>query len=220
MLDDRPTRTVSSRTSRAGEARSARWHRAALALTVLAAVSTPWASGRAQAAQIEGIRFADELRLGPHDETELTLHGLGLLRFRLVLRGYVAALYLEPDVSPTRVLDDVPRRLEIEYFWGIGAEGFAAATNEGIEQNVSPEQWRSLQPRIRRFNTLYLDVKPGDRYALTYLPGRGTELALNGTVLGSVEGADFASALFSIWLGKQPFDASLKQQLLRGQDSD
>jgi len=42
-------------------------------------------------------------------------------------------------------------------------------------------------------------------------------LALNGRALGSVEGADFASALFSIWLGKHPFDASLKQQLLRGQ---
>ena len=64
------------------------------------------------------------------------------------------------------------------------------------------------------FNAFYEDVKPGDRYALTYLPGLGTELALNGKRLGVIEGADFGAALFSIWFGDQPFDAALKGQLL------
>jgi hypothetical protein len=59
-------------------------------------------------------------------------------------------------------------------------------------------------------------VKPGDRYALTYVPGVGTELALNGTTLGTVEGADFAAAVFAIWLGPQAIDESLKTQLHTG----
>jgi hypothetical protein len=70
------------------------------------------------------------------------------------------------------------------------------------------------RPEIDRFNEFYEDVEPGDRYELTYLPGVGTELALNGQSRGRVEGAEFASALFSIWLGRQPFDASLKRKLL------
>jgi hypothetical protein len=57
-------------------------------------------------------------------------------------------------------------------------------------------------------------VKPGDRYALTYVPGVGTELTLNGSPLGTVAGADFASAVFAIWLGPKALDESLKTQLL------
>ena len=35
-----------------------------------------------------------------------------------------------------------------------------------------------------------------------------------GRVRGIVEGADFAAALFSIWLGEVPFDDTLKNGLL------
>jgi hypothetical protein len=49
---------------------------------------------------------------------------------------------------------------------------------------------------------------------LTYIPGKGTELTLNGKSKGTVEGADFAAALFSIWLGPKPISESLKKELL------
>jgi hypothetical protein len=61
---------------------------------------------------------------------------------------------------------------------------------------------------------LYVDVQPGDRYSLTYIPGRGTELALNGEPRGVIEGAEFAAALFSIWIGREPIDKSFKNQIL------
>jgi hypothetical protein len=61
----------------------------------------------------------------------------------------------------------------------------------------------------------YRDVKPGDRYALTYIPGSGTELSFNGSPLVVIDGADFAAAYFSIWLGKRPLDPGLKDKLLR-----
>jgi hypothetical protein len=61
---------------------------------------------------------------------------------------------------------------------------------------------------------MYEDIEPGDRYALTYVPGVGTELSRNGRSLGVIEGADFSSALFSIWLGERALDDSLRRQLL------
>jgi acyl-CoA synthetase (AMP-forming)/AMP-acid ligase II len=73
-----------------------------------------------------------------------------------------------------------------------------------------------IQSRIERINAAYRDVKPGDRYSLTYLPGRGTELALNGKPLIVIEGADFAAAYFGIWLGREPIDENLKRDLLKG----
>lgn len=171
----------------------------------------------ALASEIEGVGFADRLRV---EASELQLHGTGLLRVGIFLKGYVAALYLgdafQGEATPQNVLADVPRRLEIEYFWGIPADEFAKATSELIGRNTDATTFESLRRRIDRINGLYEDVEPGDRYAITYLPGVGTELALNGRRLGIVEGADFSAALFSIWLGEQPLDESLRRQLLAG----
>jgi hypothetical protein len=172
----------------------------------------------AAAKEIEGVRFADEVQAGL---VTMRLNDVGLMRYRYVIKAYVAALYLGAGARglgagarATDVLADAPKRLEIEYFYAIPATGFANATNDGIAANVSPEIGAALRPRIDRLNGLYRDVKPGDRYALTYLPGTGTELALNGTTLGTIEGADFAAAVFAIWLGPNALDASLKAQLL------
>lgn len=163
------------------------------------------------AKEIEGVTFSDQVRAGA---VALRLNDVGLLRYRYVIKAYVAALYLGEGAAATNVLGDVPKRLEIEYFYAIKASGFAEATNVGIAANVSSDQIPPMRARIDRLNALYRDVKPGDRYALTYVPGTGTELALNGTPLGTIEGADFAAAVFAIWLGPKAIDESLKTQLL------
>jgi hypothetical protein len=169
----------------------------------------------ARAAEIEGVRFSDRLSVGA---SEFRLHGTGLLRYRVFIKGYVAALYLAQsfagEATPKAVLADVPRRLEIEYFWAIPADRFAKATVEGISRSMDPAAFERLRRRIDQINQLYEDVEPGDRYALTYLPGFGTALALNGRRLAVVEGADFSAALFAIWIGEEPLDESLRSQLL------
>lgn len=177
-------------------------------LALLAALS----GAPAAAAEIEGVRFAEAHRAAG---SELRLHGVGLLRYRVVVKAYVAALYLAPGHGPQHALADAPRRLEIEYFWPLAASDFARATSDGIARNVEPGARAALAERIERMNALYRDVEPGDRYALTYLPGAGTELSKNGVRLGVIPGADFAAAIFAIWLGDDPLDASLKAQLLR-----
>jgi hypothetical protein len=174
--------------------------------TLLAAFSGP-----SRATEVEGVRFAAEVRAG---DTRLVLNNAALLRYRVFIKAYVAALYLGDGVAASEVLSDVPKRLEIEYFWAISAPDFATATNRGIGANVAPEVFDRLRPRIERLNALYENVEPGDRYALTYRPGKGTELALNGRPLGTVEGDDFAAAVFAIWLGENAIDASLRDRLL------
>jgi hypothetical protein len=70
-----------------------------------------------------------------------------------------------------------------------------------------------LRQRLEQISAAFRDVKAGDRYALTYHPATGTELALNGKPLVAIQGADFAEAYFSIWLGKHPIDKDLKKRL-------
>ena len=88
------------------------------------------------------------------------------------------------------------------------------ATYKRLARSHDPQEIERLKTRIDYHNSLYVDVAPGDRYALTYLPGVGTELSLNGRPLGVIEGSDFAAAIFSLWLGETPFDGRFKNDLL------
>ncbi|MEW6296643.1 MAG: DUF2878 family protein [Thermodesulfobacteriota bacterium] len=190
---------------------SGRRARQVLSVTVLSC-SLSFSPSLGRAAEIEGVTFPDRYEI---HATPLFLHSVGLLRYRIVFKGYVAALYLGAGVRPSQVLADVPKRLELAYFWTIAGPDFGKAADALLPENVPAETLTRLRPRVARLHALYEDVKPGDRYSLTYIPGIGTELALNGQVKGTIEGADFAAAYFAIWLGPKPLSASLKAQLLR-----
>lgn len=163
------------------------------------------------AAVVEGVSFSDSIQAG---SVTLPLRGVGLAKFLRTISVYVAALYLPSGTEPDRVLDDVPKRLELSYFRSIRAGDFGRAAEKVLAENVPPERLNVLEPRIAQLHRLYEDVKPGDRYGLTYTPGVGTELSLNGAVKGVVEGADFAAAYFAIWLGPNPINDALKRRLL------
>ena len=171
-------------------------------------MSSPVVGG---AVEIEGVTFADTFRAGP---LPMSLQGVGVAKFLRTIKVYVGALYLAPGTNPERVLDDVPKRLELSYFRAIQAGDFGRAAMKVLADNVSPATIARLKPRIEQLHRLYQDVKPGDRYGLTYLPGVGTELALNGERKGIVEGADFAAAYFAIWLGPDPINEALKAGLM------
>jgi hypothetical protein len=166
---------------------------------------------QSEAAEIEGVNFDDQYTI---EDAMLRLRGVGLLRVMAFVKVYAGALYLPADCLSKMALSDVPKRLEVEYFRSIAGDEFGPATNKKISENVDPQTYKRLRSRIEYHNSLYQDVQPGDRYSLTYIPGRGTELALNGEPKGVVEGADFAAALFSIWLGPKPISESFKKDLL------
>jgi len=161
---------------------------------------------------VEGVPFPER-----HEGTgiSLRLQNAALLRYKVVFRGYVVGLYLPDGADPGSALGKVPKRLEFQYFWKIPGPAFADAGEEILARNVDAPTLASLRERLERIRQAYRDVKPGDRYALTYRPGSGTELSYNGAPLLVVEGDDFASAYFSIWLGPRPLDEGLKKSLLR-----
>ncbi len=182
-------------------------------LLLLFALSFAPLPGRAMT--VEGVSFAQEARIG---DATVPLRNAALLRYLFVLKAYVAALYLPADVPAERALADVPKRLEISYLVAIRGEDFDKGAAPVLRRNLSPAELERLQQRLDRLNAAYRDVQPGDRYALSYHPGLGTELSLNGTPLVTIEGADFAAAYFGVWLGREPIDEGLKKSLLKGPD--
>ena len=168
-----------------------------------------------KAAELEGTYFEENLTVG---NTSLSLTGVGLLRY-WGFKAYVGALYVEAGVKADDALSDRAKRIEIEYLRAIRGEDFGPAADKAISKNVDPETYERLRPQIDLHSSFYEDVKPGDRYSLTYIPGIGTELALNGQPKGIIEGTDFAKAVFSIWLGPEPINDSFKAQILGQENS-
>jgi hypothetical protein len=186
-----------------------------LPATILLLFTLAFAPLPARAMTVEGVSFAQEARIG---DASVPLRNAALLHYLYFLKAYVAALYLPADVPAERALADVPKRLEISYLVTIRGEDFDKGAAPVLKRNLTAGELDRLQKRLDRLNAAYRDVQPGDRYALSYHPGRGTELSLNGTPLMTIEGADFAAAYFGIWLGREPIDEGLKKALLKGTD--
>lgn len=165
----------------------------------------------ANAAKIDQVEFVDRLKAG---DVTLRLQGAGLVYYRSIIKGLAAGLYLDADAPVADVLADVAKRVEIEYFWSLKGSTIAGALAAPLAENVPADELARIQPHVDRLHAAMADVKPGDRYALTYLPGVGTWLTHNGKTLATVPGREFAAAYFSIWFGAKPMDARLKRQLL------
>jgi len=163
----------------------------AIVLMITLAGVTPNVNG----AEIEGVHSENTYET---DGIQMKIQGTGMLRYLGFIKAHVGALYLEEGSVIKNVLSDKPKRLEVEYFHALKGEDFGVTTNKVIAKNTDTLTLEKIRPQINYHNSLYEDVQPGDRYSLTYIPGRGTELALNGKTKGIIKGADFASALFSM----------------------
>lgn len=148
------------------------------------------------------------------DDTRFELVGQGAFRWKRLIHAYDASLHAGKDSAPATLLTGAPIRLEIHYRREFSAADIVSGGDALLRRNVSAEAWKSLQDRLAKLNQAYVDVKPGDRYTLTYVPGKGTTLRLNGKPLVTVEGADFAAAYFRIWLGEDPISPQLRDLLL------
>ncbi|WP_300464047.1 chalcone isomerase family protein [Desulfobacula sp.] len=165
----------------------------------------------AQTINVDGTSFYKILTVSDY---QLQLKGTALLRYLVFIEAYAGALYLPEDIRSDQALKNIPRHLVLDYRVGISASKFADATTIKIKESVSNEVYNRLYPKINQLNRLYRDVNSGDRYALTYIPGKGTTLTYNTIPLGTIEGIEFSKALFSIWIGENPIDVGFRDRLL------
>jgi len=177
-------------------------------LAALVALCAALAAGSAAADPV--VKFSPEISI---DGRTVPLRGTGRLVWMKLVTVYDAALYLPMDVAAKDVLTDVPKQLELSYHVSIEGHKFGESATPFLEKNVPQDTLAMLKPRIEQLNKLYRDVKEGDRYALTYAPGKGTTLSLNNGPLGTIEGADFAAAYYAIWLGAKPISDSMRDEL-------
>jgi hypothetical protein len=89
----------------------------------------------------------------------------------------------------------------------------SGAIADGFQLN-SKAAMPQLQPKLDQLAKMIPDLQEGDQMALSFVPDKGTVVNVRGTDVGTIEGRDFADALFAVWLGPNPVQDDLKQALL------
>ena len=168
----------------------------------------------AQAEQLEAC--LDGVCFQPADGLtgeSLPLRGIGTYRY-LLFSVYTAAFYAPASVNTAEeALADVPKVLVLHYRRSIAASDIAESSEALLRGNPEVDGAR-ITDKLRELHASYSDVGPGDRYALVYRPQSGSTLYLNGRKQVEIQGADFASAYFGIWLSRFSMSGKLTKALL------
>lgn len=170
--------------------------------------STARAADAPARVQKHGVTFERELEV---DGVTLTLSGVGVLKYRGLVKVYVAALYVDLNAQS---FDQAAKRLEVKYLVNAEAKRFNDAGERILRADLGDEGYALLADRFRTFSSLYPDSREGDSCFVFWKPGSNIELNYNGVRKGDAPGDDFARSYLDIWLGKNPASDKLRDELL------
>jgi hypothetical protein len=173
----------------------------------------------ASALEVSGVKVPDSMTVG--DKT-LVLNGAGLrTKSFLAIKVYVGALYVtqrSTDGAAVVALD-APKVIRLALLRNVDRATMLSAFRDGIESN-SPTQAAGLAPKLKQVEAAFpAEFKEGQVLTVAYVPDKGTTVGVEGDKGVTIEGKDFADALFRIWLGPKPTDGGLedlKAALLTG----
>ncbi len=180
--------------------------RLSLPLTLALALSPA-----AFAGELAGVKLPDTKTVAGKT---LKLNGMGL-RKKAVFKVYVGGLYLEaPSKDPNAVVAaDAPKSIEMHFLRSVGRDSLVDAFKEGFEANAG-QKAVNQKAAIEKMYGMVADVKDGSKLTFTYAPGAGTTVGRDGKDVGTIEGKEFADALFLLWMGPKPPSEDLKKGLL------
>jgi hypothetical protein len=166
----------------------------------------------AQAKKVADVEFADTVDVGGQT---LKLNGAGI-RKKFIIKVYAGGLYLAtPSGDPAAIVQaDAPKRVRMVFLRGVSKKQILDAYREGFEKNSAGPGLPALVAGLDKIAPALADMKEGGEMTVTYVPGQGTTVAAAGGGSATVEGKEFADALFRNWLGKEPADEGLKEAML------
>jgi hypothetical protein len=165
--------------------------------------------------EVAGVKFPETVLV---EGKELKLNGAGL-RTKAIFKVYAAGLYLEtPTKDGAQVISsDQIKRVRMSMLRDLEKAKITDAISEGIEKN-NKGAMPALKERLDKLKAAIPDLKKGEELTITYVPSKGTTVQSKGGQEFSLEGKDFADALFGVWLGAKPVDGDLKDGMLGKED--
>jgi Chalcone isomerase-like len=159
------------------------------------------AAAPAAAATLAGVTLPDKADAGGQ---ALVLNGLAL-RTKFFIKVYVGGLYLPAkERSPAKVMGaDAPRRMSFHFLYSVSAKQMCDAWDEGLADN-SPAAAGEVKAGFKTLCSYMEAIPKGNEMVLTYLPGQGTQVEVNGKAKGTLPGKPTADAVLATWIGPHP----------------
>lgn len=176
-------------------------------LTIVTALTT-FTAIAAHAGSKGGVIMPNTIKVA--DKT-LTLNGMGIREATVFMVDvYVAGLYLEKKSKDAKAIiaSESAKRIVMKFVRDVDRDDLVKAWKQGFGRSAA------LKDRVKKLNSFMTDVEERDSMVFTYIPGKGTEVAIKGKSKGVLPGADFGSALFKIWLGPNPPNEGLRTGML------
>lgn len=166
-----------------------------LALAIAAAALT------AGAATVAGVKVADSVMV---NNQKLVLNGAAL-RKKFVVKVYVGALYLQGKQSnaAAMIAADAPRRQVMHFLYDVDKEKMVEAWTDGLKDNT-PNASPEVKTAFSTLSSWMEDMKEGQTIVLTYVPGIGTTVEVNGKSKGTLGGKAVSDAILNTWVGPKP----------------
>ena len=168
----------------------------------------------AQALEVKGIKIDETAQVG---SSNLVLNGAGL-RTKMMFKVYAGALYLaQKQTDANAVINDHGnKRIAMHFLRDVSSEQLLEGMNEGFADNNTQSEMTSIDAQMKLFQKMMVsakEVKEGDVILLD-CTSVGTQVSLNGRLLGKIDGELFNQALLRVWLGDHAVDTNLKKALL------
>ena len=168
----------------------------------------------ASALQIEGVNVPAQTTVSGKT---LPLNGAGLRTVTLVflpIKAYVASFYAP---APVRSEADVaaspgPFQFNFTFLQGVGQGQVTDAWNAQFKTSATAT-YPGLASDQAKFVAMFGPLKKGGVETVE-IDGNATRVYDNGTLKGTIQGADFQKAFLSMWFGSNPVMPGLKTALL------
>jgi hypothetical protein len=158
--------------------------------------------------------------LFPEKIGETSLLGIGLrTKTILKVKVYAVGLYVAdaalagplkgktgPDLYRELVWGDFPKEIHLRLVRDVSASQMQEAIREALE--------KADKGRTDQFASYFGDIKTGEEYVLRWTAGGTLETTARGTPKPPIADKNFAGAVFGIWLGDEPVQEDIKQDLI------
>lgn len=159
---------------------------------------------------VAGVTLPADIKLAGDT---LDFQGAGV-RSKFFIDLYVGSLF-STNKSIDVVKSDKTSAVRLNIISGlITSEKMVTAINDGFESATGGDI-EPIKQEIADFIAVFSDkIVKGDQFTLLSMPGKGLQTYKNGELLADTKNDVFRQAVLSIWLGENPADEDLKEEML------